>query len=126
MRKQSTSPVIKVEAEEFNQALRKYSQPTFNFAKTLLPGETLEEFMQKYKAANKGGYILRYTKKAIKTNDYALWWGSATQAVDNQNTINIYDALVTGKEPKIVDPDAFLNALRSPWRRAKLPVLQKK
>ncbi len=120
MKKRSITPAIKVSVEEFNQALSKYNQPTFNFAKTLLPGETLEEFMQEYKAANKGGYLLRYTKKAIETNDYLLWYGSAKQAVENQNAINIYDALLSGQEPKIVDPHAFLKALRNQRRRARL------
>ena len=77
--------------------------------------------MQEFKVANQGGYLLRYTKKAVQTNDYALWWGSATQAVENQNAINIYDAMLTGQEPKIVDSHAFLKALRKQWNRARLP-----
>jgi hypothetical protein len=120
MQKRSITPAIKVSAEEFNQALRKYNQPTIDFARILLPGETIEEWRQEFKAANKGGYLLRYTKKAIQTNDYLLWYGSATQAVENQNTINIYDAMITGGEPKIVNPHAFLKALRNQQRRARL------
>jgi hypothetical protein len=89
MKKRSITPSIKVSAEEFNKALRQYNQRSFDFADILLPGETVEHWMQEFKAANKGGYLLRYTKKAVQTNDYALWWGSATQAVENQNAINI-------------------------------------
>jgi hypothetical protein len=112
MIKRSIKPAIKISAEDFNQVLRKYNQPPVDFARILRPGETVEEWMQEFKAANKGGYLLRYTKKAIRTNDYLLWYGSATQAVENQNTINIYDAMITGGEPKIVNPHAFLKALR--------------
>jgi hypothetical protein len=112
MKRRSITPAIKVSGEEFNQALSKYNQQTIDFAQILLPGETMEEWMQEFKAANKGGYLLRYAKKAIQTNDYLLWYGSATQAVENQNTINIYDAMITGGQPKIVNPHAFLKALR--------------
>jgi len=51
---------------------------------------------------------------------YLLWYGSAKQVVENQNAINIYDALITGKEPLIVDTHAFLKTLRKPQRRGKL------
>ena len=121
MKKRSITPAIKVSAEDFNQALSKYNQPPINFAQILLPGETIEEWMQEFKAANKGGYLLRYAKKAIQTNDYLLWYGSAKQAVENQNAINIYDAMITGEEPKIVNPHAFLKALRNQRRSARLP-----
>ena len=121
MQKRSITPAIKVSAEVFNQALSKYKQRPFDFARILLPGETIEEWRQEFKAANKGGYLLRYTKKAIQTNDYLLWYGSAKQAVENQNAINIYDAMLTGQEPKIVNPHAFLKALRKQRRRGRLP-----
>src|SRR5947208_17181372 len=124
MKKRSITSAIKVSGEDFNQALRKYNQPTIDFAQILLPGETVEEWMQEFKAANKGGYLLRYTRKAIQTNDYLLWYGSAAQAVENQNAINIYDAMITGKQPKIVNLHAFLRALREQRSRAKLPRLE--
>jgi hypothetical protein len=113
MQKRAITPVINVSPEDFNQVLRMYNQPPVDFARILQPGETVEHWMKEFKAANKGGYLLRYTKKAIRTSDYALWWGSATQAVENQNTVNIYDAMITGKEPKIVDPHTFIKALRN-------------
>jgi len=81
MKKQSIAPAIKVIAEQFNQALRKYNQQTFDFSQTLLSGETIEDWMQEFKAANQKGNLLRYTKEAIQTNDYLLWYGSAKQAV---------------------------------------------
>jgi hypothetical protein len=77
-------PAIKVSAEEFNQAHRKYNQPTIDFAQILLPGETIEEWMQEFRAANRGGYLLRYAKKGMQTNDYLLWYGSAKQATLKQ------------------------------------------
>jgi hypothetical protein len=121
MQNRSITPAVKVSAEEFNQALRKYNQRPFDLAQILLPGETVEEWMQEFKAANRGGYLLRYTKEGIQTNDDLLWDGSATQAVENQNIISIYDAMITGKEPKIVDPHAFLKVLRNQQSRARLP-----
>jgi len=75
--------------------------------------------MQEFKAANQGGYLLRYAKKGMQTNDYLLWYGSAKQAVENQNTINIYDAMITGGEPKIVNPHTFLKALINQRNRKK-------
>jgi hypothetical protein len=65
-------PAMKISAEEFNQALSKYNQPIIDFARILLPGETIEAWMKEFKAANQGGYLLRYTKEAIQTNDYLL------------------------------------------------------
>ena len=95
MQKCSTLPAIKVSVDEFNQVLRKYNQPIINFAQILLPGETIKEWMQEFKVANRKGYLIRYTREGMQTNDYLLWYGSAKQAVQNQNTINIYDAMLT-------------------------------
>ena len=111
MQNRSITPAIKVRPEAFNEVLRKYNQSPIDFARILQPGETVEHWMQEFKAANKRGHLLHYMRKAVQSNDYALWWSSATQAVENQNTINIYDSMVTGKEPKIVDPQTFLKAL---------------
>src|SRR5262249_55906351 len=119
MKRQCPIPAIKISAEELNKALRQYNQPTIDFAQILLPGETIEEWMQEFKAANQGGYLLHDTKKGAQLNDYCLWYGSSAQAVMNQNIINIYDAMTTGEQPKIVYPRAFQNALRNQWGKAR-------
>ena len=110
-----------VSPEEFNWALRRYNQPTIDFAQILLPGETIGQWIQQFKAANQGGYLLKYTKEAIRTNDYLLWEGASEAAVINQNMINIYDALQTEEEPRIVNPVAFQQALRNKNSKVQLP-----
>src|SRR5215471_1779384 len=122
MKRQSTLLAINISAENFNQELRKYNQSTIDFARILLPGETIDEWMQEFKEANQGGYLLHYTKKGAQLNDYFLWYGSSAQAVENQNIINIYDAMITGEQPKIVDPRVFQKALRNQQSKARLPV----
>jgi hypothetical protein len=103
--------------ERFNQALQRYKQPVINFKQVLRPGETIDHWMEEFKAANHGGYLLHATKKGMRTKDYLLWHGSSKQAVLNQNIINIYDALKTGIAPKIVNPFAFQNVLRTTMKR---------
>ena len=111
MQKRTITPAINVTAHEFNQGLRKYNQPTIDFARILLPSETIDKWMQEFKVANQRGYLLHDTKKGMRTNDYELWYGSSKQAVFNQNIINIYEALRAGSEPKIINPSSFQNAL---------------
>jgi hypothetical protein len=102
-----------ISPEYFDQALRKYNIPEIDFTRILLPGETIDKWMVEFKEANKGGYLIRYVREGMHSNDYALWAGSAKGAVMNQNIINIYDALKNGTTPKVIDPDIFLNALKS-------------
>jgi hypothetical protein len=99
--------------ESFNRALKKYNQPAINFEQILLPGESVDQWMQEFKVANRGGYLLHDTIKGARTNHYRLWFGSSKQAVENQNIINIYDALREEIRPRIVNPTEFHEVLQS-------------
>ena len=72
MQKRTITPTINVTAHEFNQVLSKYNQPTIDLARILLAGETIDQWMQEFKAANQRGYLLHDTKKGTYTNDYKL------------------------------------------------------
>ncbi len=98
-------------AIRFNHALKTYCQPAINFAQILQPGESIDSWIQELRVANYGGQLLHLTKKGIKNEDYLLYFGSAKQAVLNQNIINIYDSLTQGGTPKIIAPEDFTDAL---------------
>src|SRR4051812_32501184 len=97
--------------EALNRALAESGQPTIDFAKILHPGETVFGWIEEFRKANQGGYLLNGTKTGMRNNDWELACGSSKQAVENQNIINIYDALVNGGKPKIVYPKDFQEAL---------------
>src|SRR3954447_10297660 len=111
--------LIIITPEYFDQALRKYNIPEIDFTRILLPGETIDKWMVEFKEANKGGYFLRYAIEGMHSNDYGLWAGSTKGAVMNQNIINIYDALKNSTTPKVIDPNIFLNALKSKMKSDK-------
>src|SRR3954447_10506912 len=97
----------KITPEKLNRALAENGQPTIGFGKILGPGETTADWMEKFRNANQGGYLLKDIKTGMRDNDHELIFGSSKQAVENQNIINIYDALVNGGRPKIVNPREF-------------------
>jgi hypothetical protein len=104
-------------AIRFNYALKTYYQPAINFAQILQPRESIDNWIHEFRAANYGGQLLHLTKKGIKNDDYLLYFGSAEQAVLNQNIINIYDSLTQGGIPKIIAPEDFRNALGKRQRK---------
>src|SRR4051812_21246881 len=110
----------KITQEALNRALAENGQPTFDFAKILLPGETVSDWMEEFRKANQGGYLLDDTKTGMRNNDWELVCGSSKQAVENQNIINIYDALVNGGKPKIVNPKDFQESLMRNNRKLRL------
>jgi hypothetical protein len=101
----------KITQKVLNRALAENGQPAIEFAKILLPGETISDWMEEFRKVNQGGYLLNDTKTGMRGNDQKLIYGSSKQAVENQNIINIYDALVNGGKPKIVNPKDFQEAL---------------